>query len=876
MTYLESLLSDNDIKYAPSQEFDLGAKPVQEHSNGSSEGAERSLASSNVGTDREETTRGQGSGQSREDWEQKQDEADKLNKLVSNIGMVSVKGASDPRYLGSTSGISFARVVFAAVKSSVSNTASERGGSRLNKPGTAGPAAVNETSMRDSFFGLHTRPTIKQAPFPDKDLGLRLVNLYFEHANPQIPILHRGEFMTLFERAYEKDRHRSSRELYMLNIVFAIGAGIILDNSRTGQSPGSTASTTHLKRGPASQDSQKRKSSQQKQPEEYHASAMMHLESCLGSGPSSDRPEGFAGGLEELKAVLLLAGFALLRPVAPGLWYITGVAVRLGVDLGLHYEDGTAVDSNGDIAGLAKNEDVVMEATGYLPDPNIVDERERGRREWVRDLRRRLWWCVYSFDRLVSTCVGRPFGITDQVITTEFPSILDDANIKTSGFEISSDDYSGPTYKRVSHHYFRLRLLQSEILQVLQYRQAQKAHTSDRIHSNQYMHTNLPCPFLQNFDTFHAWRRDIDRRLWDWKESAPLQQDTAVQFSVKFLELNYWQAVIMLYRQSLSVPPSLAGEISPSDDVSSPMAFNAEDHEDEDEIYLKVAEAGQRVLKLYRQLHRVHLVNYTYLATVHLFMAGIAFLYAIWHSATVRSRLTLDDVDFTVMAATSVLGDLMDKCPPAEACRDAFDRMSEATVKMCQSTTGFGSRAVSFDSPSNQKEHSSPGQHFDTSDFSVQHHFGGTSRPPVQFDMNLRDLFPDETQDGRSFGSNLGRWHGPLRSDISTTPSSLPHGQQDGVIVPVPQHPNSLDRTPTTGPSAVNAGANNLTYDTYGFANSNDLDFLTNENDSTASFYGDPGLDLGLDEGRNWGDGMQLDLFDGFFFGNVGSVGNSG
>ena len=153
------------------------------------------------------------------------------------------------------------------------------------------------------------------------------------------------------------------------------------------------------------------------------------------------------------------------------------------------------------------------------------------------------------------------------------------------------------------------------------------------------MHTKLSCAFLQPFDTFHAWRKDIDRRLWEWKESAPLQQDTTVQFSVKFLELNYWQAVIMLYRQSLSVPDTLAGEVGPHNDVDSTMTANAYSYEDEDEIFLKVAEAGQRVLKLYRQLHRVHLVNYTYLATVHLFMAGIAFLYSIWHSPTVRSRL---------------------------------------------------------------------------------------------------------------------------------------------------------------------------------------------------------------------------------------------
>ena len=32
----------------------------------------------------------------------------------------------------------------------------------------------------------------------------------------------------------------------------------------------------------------------------------------------------------------------------------------------------------------------------------------------------------------------------------------------------------------------------------------------------------------------------------------------------------------------------------------------------------------------------------------------------------------------------------MDKCPPAEACRDAFDRTAKATIKMANSTGGFG------------------------------------------------------------------------------------------------------------------------------------------------------------------------------------------
>jgi hypothetical protein len=132
---------------------------------------------------------------------------------------------------------------------------------------------------------------------------------------------------------------------------------------------------------------------------------------------------------------------------------------------------------------------------------------------------------------------------------------------------------------------------------------------------------------------------DIDRRLLDWKDSAPPKRETGVQFSTEFLELNYWQAIIMLYRQSLSTPPLFEGEYSTSEEVESPSAHTVELREDEDRVFLKVAEAGQKVLRLYRQLHRVHLVNYTFLATHHLFMAGISFLYAIWHSPAVRSRL---------------------------------------------------------------------------------------------------------------------------------------------------------------------------------------------------------------------------------------------
>lgn len=538
--------------------------------------------------------------------------------LVDCLSMASVQGASESKYLGSTSGVSFARVVSIAMNTSItsssytseSTTGRKRRRSPLRKRNIS-----DETAMRESFFGLHKKPKIRQAPFPTRALGLKLVNLYFEHSNPMYPILHRGEFMTLLDRVYASGREKSatSRELYMLNIVFAIGAAIFLTE-------GSNDSSSDEDRSEQQRPSKRQGIGHSKQyrPENYHASAILHLGSLLGASPTSDRPDRVSSGLEDLQAVLLLAAFALLRPAEPGLWYIVGVAVRLGVDLGLHHEDRTNSSSKRRNAS-DESHAFAENSTSRIPF-NVYEHAREGKSQWTRDLRRRLWWCVYSFDRLVSVFVGRPVGISDQVITTDFPSLLDDKYITPKGFH--SDGFHNPSYKHTSHHYFRLRLLQSEILQVLHDEQIHQERLRNKGHQNPYINTRARSSFLQDFESFQVWRTDIDRRLAEWKATAPDRAKAGVAFSVQFLELNYWQTIVMLYRQSLTVPPIFAQEYSPAAEFDTSDMHLGEPPEYEDMIFLRVAEAGMKVLRLYRQLHLVHLVNYTYLDTHQIFMAG--------------------------------------------------------------------------------------------------------------------------------------------------------------------------------------------------------------------------------------------------------------
>ncbi|KAL8859495.1 MAG: hypothetical protein Q9178_003894 [Gyalolechia marmorata] len=815
LNYLETLLTDNGIPFASSCEFDLGAKPSSPQGQTCSN---RSVA--HTTTVPHNNTMGlHDFGTPHEAPGRKDNDEDKLNDLVSNISMASVGGATDRRYLGIMSGISFARVVSSAVKSSVAVGSSGKGSSKASKPA----ATASGTPVRDSLFGLYSTPSVQPASFPDRALGLQMVTTYFSFSNPQLPILHKGEFMSLFDRAYASTAsHRSARELYMLNIVFAIGTGIFLEGSHPGPSPDSS-STPSTSRKSASLDAGKLGApSQQYQAEEYHAAAMMHLESFSTSASAMDCPDGFSCGLEELQAVLLLAGFALLRPVAPGLWYIVGVATRLGVDLGLHHEYGTDLDGSCAFVRQhpAQGQPDVDPSVPGAPDPHTPEANERGRREWMRDLRRRLWWCVYSFDRLVSTCVGRPLGITDQVITTDFPALLNDEQITRSGFAISYETFTGPTYKRVSHHYFRLRLLQSEIHQVLEYRQATQTRVNLGGNQNPHMHARLSSSFLQPFESFEMWRHDIDRRLYEWKNSAPLQEDTAVPFDVRFFELNYWQMIIMLYRQSLGAEPQNAGPAVGSGDGSNSMARDMNDDSDDEDVYLKVAEAGQRVL-------------------------------------------TLDDVDFTVLAATSVLGDLSDKCPPAEACRDAFERMSKATVKMCLSTTGFGSPATLFKT---QHRH---GMHQDglaANDAPVQLEQQSLPRRQPRNNTSLGDYVDNENLSGLGLNSRFEERQ--ANSETIEAPQTLAY---------VPTSDGNTSEQPTTDSAAAqsNPPSNLLSlgfddhldeaYDAL------DSDLLLTSDESTG-YDTEFGSKLGFGSEQDWSDGMQLDIFDGFFFGgNAGS-----
>lgn len=89
-------------------------------------------------------------------------------------------------------------------------------------------------------------------------------------------------------------------------------------------------------------------------------------------------------GIVGLQAILLLVWYSLLNPEKGSIWFLVGLATRTCVDLGFHNEHNSQVEQQADVLEV--------------------------------DMRRRLFWCTYKMDRLLSQSLGRPPSIPDGFI----------------------------------------------------------------------------------------------------------------------------------------------------------------------------------------------------------------------------------------------------------------------------------------------------------------------------------------------------------------------------------------------------------------------------------------------------------------------------
>ena len=96
--------------------------------------------------------------------------------------------------------------------------------------------------------------------------------------------------------------------------------------------------------------------------------------------------------LRTAQALILMAVYCLRDPGGPGAWAYSRTALLVAIDHGLH-----------------------RRTTKPLAQPSLKNE-----------LRKRLFWTCYAFDRQISIPTGRPFGISDRDINVDLPLDIDE------------------------------------------------------------------------------------------------------------------------------------------------------------------------------------------------------------------------------------------------------------------------------------------------------------------------------------------------------------------------------------------------------------------------------------------------------------------
>lgn len=269
------------------------------------------------------------------------------------------------------------------------------------------------------------------------------------------------------------------------------------------------------------------------------------------------------------------------------------------------------------------------------------------------------------------------------------------------------------------------------------------------------------------------------------------------------------------------------------------------------------------------------------------------------------TRQSMEEVDFTVLAAKSVFSDMVDKCPPAETCRDAFERTAKTTIKMASSSGGFG---VPPQQPRRRRRETMSWT--STQDSSSMkpptraHRHRQSEAAPFQFDLSLSDGLSSPSM---SNAGDMAAQHTPPLGKTSKTYDSdaFMSGQGAARSGPSPSDamsqddggssidPSLVPSTPTTRRSAPQHGASGGSFlgQQFGLQGSMDypdaqtMEFLNNLGatpDGDINGVDQAHMDLGF--GMNWdgmhteyGDGQQINPFDTFFFGGQqgsGGVGN--
>ncbi|KAJ5184514.1 hypothetical protein N7491_007620 [Penicillium cf. griseofulvum] len=254
-----------------------------------------------------------------------------------------------------------------------------------------------------------------------------------------------------------------------------------------------------------------------------------------------------------------------------------------------------------------------------------------------QEMRTRIFWAVYSFDRTLGTMMGRPIGVRDEACELRLPSDVSDDYLsestcaETSGNRVTS-------HMTFSIHLFKLARINSEIKYVM--------HSICR-DPPRYAHPPVPDIYL--------WQKGMIERLQTWLADIP--RGTEGDAIMKICETKYHEMMILLLRPSPGIP-------EPSE--------------------VMLARCFQHAIDLLRgfgELYRQEALLYSRLIVHSVFLSTLTMLHCLWRLPHVALEVQIDEVVADTSISLNILSSIGEYWAEAKRARDCIHDLSGVTVQ---------------------------------------------------------------------------------------------------------------------------------------------------------------------------------------------------
>ncbi|KII95791.1 hypothetical protein PLICRDRAFT_34739 [Plicaturopsis crispa FD-325 SS-3] len=234
-------------------------------------------------------------------------------------------------------------------------------------PRAPGPSVNKLYFPASVFFGkVHALPGPEEVEYPERDLADKLVDAYFSRFHFLMPVIDKPSFMRQYATLMDNTHDINMARTHTAFISLVFA--VFACSARLVDDPRLEAED-RLDDGGMGMVY-------------YERALILHYISHASIQP------------EHVQCFILMASFLCSVNCLPQAWLLVGQAVRTAQDLGFHRS----------------------------PRRLLITSIEK-------ETRRKIWWGVYSLDRMLALSLGRPLGIEDADCDVEWPVDVDDEEL---------------------------------------------------------------------------------------------------------------------------------------------------------------------------------------------------------------------------------------------------------------------------------------------------------------------------------------------------------------------------------------------------------------------------------------------------------------